>query len=1078
MRVSQIPVRQDFTEASGLDTNGGTLQETNNFPKSQSESSSQEYLPGSIDTDSFISAKETQDALLTPVVPPPIDANLNISVVSEQSTLVTAGDQAKQSDNAAGGNANEASQLVGVQGKPVATSESVAAQTVPPQQTLSSQEETFDLGSINPLYWLLLVPAILIPLLLFRFVMGTSSGNDLERYKFRGPTVKDPEDPTVRGRFKKRPRTDRPTPADDSIAVDTDHRAQESSDLDDKLSFLDEAESDVSLDVAAASTNDLESVPVPELAAELSSEPLELGDFDPHGDEPSKQFAETKENVSNLSSESRPLNNQSDSDLGFDFFSDDDDLQASDNVASDELAELSAEEVNSPVVDELPSSLEATPNSEEVEVEVEPLASVASVSDASDDDLDFFSDDSSDDFSLDDDGDAPEIAASAPVEIDSLEETLSVSDASDDDLDLFSDDSNEDFSLDDGGAIPEIAASAPIESDSAEEALDVEVSEANVATHESEDQIVETAAVAAVGAAGAAAVAATAKSGSWMSRFFGGRKKKQKVAADQLAADDTIAATAVKEVEDEVVDVEMDVEDFGSESDESVISDDRFAGEPVLTDGASTIGFQDDASGEFDLADSGESFSLEGDDSSDGMFDDDSDAGYSFDAEEVQDPPLNAIDATAINDADELGAIDDVESMWEEEQSDPEEISVDASSTAEDSLESIGLAQEQEKDSDLVTSAVGVECETSSEEFSPIGHTCDSVQLPLLEDQMLGKLVDSSAHRITESSSVAHSVGGVAAAAGLASDASSGDSNDALLAELQRRIDELESQNATIESERSSLQSELEDMRETQPSAEDVQTREDLEKQLSEERLAKEELEQQLTAEAEAKKQAALDAEQARAEAEASKTEAENIAAEVEQARAEAEASKTEAEAIAAEAEQARAEAEAAKAESEEAVAEAAEFRQKAEEAMASAKELEQAAESQQASVGSLGGSLLAAAGGAVAGAAMTGGSDESPVDDDPFRLEPDQVKKMLLKLKTERKKRLKTKEHFLQVDAKRREVAQTLKKVTGELDSLKLEFEKVSKASADGVSKESFKGLMEKLNSAEDALKKNKQPK
>ena len=1076
MRVSQIPVRQDFTEASGLDTNGGTLQETNNFPKSQSESSSQEYLPGSIDTDSFISAKETQDALLTPVVPPPIDANLNISVVSEQSTLVTAGDQAKQSDNAAGGNANEASQLVGVQGKPVATSESVAAQTVPPQQTLSSQEETFDLGSINPLYWLLLVPAILIPLLLFRFVMGTSSGNDLERYKFRGPTVKDPEDPTVRGRFKKRPRTDRPTPADDSIAVDTDHRAQESSDLDDKLSFLDEAESDVSLDVAAASTNDLESVPVPELAAELSSEPLELGDFDLHGDEPSKQFAETKENVSNLSSESRPLNNQSDSDLGFDFFSDDDDLQASDNVASDELAELSAEEVNSPVVDELPSSLEATPNSEEFEVE--PLASVASVSDASDDDLDLFSDDSSEDFSLDDGGAIPEIAASAPVEIDSPEETLSVSDASDDDLDLFSDDSSDDFSLDDGGVIPAIAASAPIESDSAEEALDVEVSEANVATHESEDQIVETAAVAAVGAAGAAAVAATAKSGSWMSRFFGGRKKKQKVAADQLTADDTIAATAVKEVEDEVVDVEMDVEDFGSESDESVISDDRFAGEPVLTDGASTIGFQDDASGEFDLADSGESFSLEGDDSSDGMFDDDSDAGYSFDAEEVQDPPLNAIDATAINDADELGAIDDVESMWEEEQSDPEEISVDASSTAEDSLESIGLAQEQEKDSDLVTSAVGVECETSSEEFSPIGHTCDSVQLPLLEDQMLGKLVDSSAHRITESSSVAHSVGGVAAAAGLASDASSGDSNDALLAELQRRIDELESQNATIESERSSLQSELEDMRETQPSAEDVQTREDLEKQLSEERLAKEELEQQLTAEAEAKKQAALDAEQARAEAEASKTEAENIAAEVEQARAEAEASKTEAEAIAAEAEQARAEAEAAKAESEKAVAEAAEFRQKAEEAMASAKELEQAAESQQASVGSLGGSLLAAAGGAVAGAAMTGGSDESPVDDDPFRLEPDQVKKMLLRLKTERKKRLKTKEYFLQVDAKRREVAQTLKKVTGELDSLKLEFEKVSKASADGVSKESFKGLMEKLNSAEDALKKNKQPK
>ena len=137
-------------------------------------------------------------------------------------------------------------------------------------------------------------------------------------------------------------------------------------------------------------------------------------------------------------------------------------------------------------------------------------------------------------------------------------------------------------------------------------------------------------------------------------------------------------------------------------------------------------------------------------------------------------------------------------------------------------------------------------------------------------------------------------------------------------------------------------------------------------------------------------------------------------------------------------------------------------------------KELEQAAETQHTS-GSFGGSLLAAAGGAVAGAAMAGSSDETPVDDDPFRLEPDQVKKMLLKLKTERKKRLKTKEHFLQVDAKRREVAQTLKKVTGELDSLKQEFEKVSTTSTDSVSKKSFEGLMEKLNSAEDALKKNK---
>ena len=316
MRVSQIPVRQDFTEASGLDTNGGTPQETNNVPKSQSESSSQEYLPGFIDTDAVIASKKTQAAPTNQTATSTSATNASIQVVSEQSSLGSAGEQAKQSRDASGGNSSEASQLVGVQGAPVTTSELETTQTAP-LRPLPSQQEPFDLSSIDPMYWLWLVPvilaAILIPLLLFRFVMGTSSSNDLDRYKFRGTTVKDPDAPNVRGRFKKRPRTDQPTPVVDSAAVDANQLAQESTDPDDKLSFLDEAESDVSLDVAAASTNDVESVSTPDLAAELSSEPFEPGDFDPHGDEPPKRFAETETNVSNSSSESEPLNHQSDS---------------------------------------------------------------------------------------------------------------------------------------------------------------------------------------------------------------------------------------------------------------------------------------------------------------------------------------------------------------------------------------------------------------------------------------------------------------------------------------------------------------------------------------------------------------------------------------------------------------------------------------------------------------------------------------------------------------------------------------------------------------------------------------------
>ena len=810
---------------------------------------------------------------------------------------------------------------------------------------------------------------------------------------------------------------------------------------DENLCFLDEDEDDDLLDVPAVSANDIETVvPTSTFATGLASEPVEPGDFDLHGDEDQHQFAETNADVSNFSSESETLNNPSDSDLDFDFFSDDDDLQTNKAAASDKSADA-VEHI------ELTDEASKRDEADNQTAEEQPLATSPQLDDV---DADF-----------------------APVSAENA--SLSVSDhASDDDLSFF-DDSDENFSFDENeneDGITKIAGLSSTETEAIEELVESENSESNVDAEDSKDRVMETAVAAS--AAGVAAVAATAKSGSWMSRLFGGRKKKQKKGAAAPVEEDALAATAVKE-QQEV----FETEELGTDS--------QRLEEPVFAEGAvGTSALADEQSAEFNFSDSSESislenddesFSLEGDDSSDGLFDDDSDADYNFDADAPQSPaPADVeekvnVDAIKTSTDEEQSSVDDFESMWDEadELQDAAEAQVDTQPEAKtDEFQSIGLAEEPAGEVDLAASSPTANSVDPSEEFNPMGHTSSSEELPLLEDQMLDEIVTSGAGD-----------SGEIASSSLVGGAASDESQDVSLSELQCRIDELESQNAEMESDRSSLMSELEELREAsenkQVSAEDQQQQEELQQQLADERQAKQELEERLAAEAESRQQAI---EEAKSEAEAAKLEIEKAAEEAQQARTEAEAAKAEIDKATNEAEEARLAADAAKAKTEQAAAEATEFRQKAEEALASVRELEQAVESKNASTGSLGGSLLAAAGGAVAGAAIAGGSEEPSIvsdDDDPFRLEPEQVKKMLMKLKIERKKRLKTKEHFLQVDAKRREVAQTLEKVTGELDSLKLEFEKISSSSSESVSKETVNELMSKLNSAEDALKKNK---
>jgi len=1024
MRISQVPSRNDFSleSESQFSPEFGTppVEQTN-----EAKLSPDDYTPGNVDIPAQDS-NQSVPAQSNSFTDSPVTTSQNLGVSASLVKPINSS-RSPMPSNPLEKPVDTSSQMVDTQGTPVKTADSqTASQSVPTQPIASS--DGLSLEDIPSGWWpMLIVGAIalvVLPLMLFRFVMGTSSANDLERYKFRGPKVKDPDAPNVRGRFKKKPRRNEPKndepvsnvgpAASDSIPTENTF-----TNPDDEIGFLEEVESEFSIDAAPPTYAEIET---PELAVELSpdltSERFEQNDFDLHADEMQNEPLTTNLSSSSFSPKSEPMNDQSDSDLDFDFFSDDDDAQTTSNTVPDDLSAISE------------------PAGVTEEDSVDPFAA-----------------------------DAPAKAESVPSSsLNDSEENLvtamSSSDESDGDFAFFDDDEDEGFSLEDVDAAPAIAVSEAQSAAESEDPVAAEVFATNeaVAEQESQDHTLETAVAATAVGAAAVATTATAKGGSWVKRLFGKRKKKGSV--EEIPEDNAIGATAVKEHDDDFIDIEEDVLDLG---DVTASEDAQLVDEDMVADAApidTTLASTDDV----DFSDSSDSFSLEGDESSDGMFEDDSDLDYQFDAEEVQKPePAQAGSFIEVSDDD---SFDDFASMMEDKDDDSPNISV-AEEAPSDSFESIELAEEDSQPAGVAASLCGAESASPAEEFNPIGHQSSCDERPLLEDQMLDEIVGSE-NSLTSDASVA----------AMAASSNSTDSNDAQLAELQLRIEELESQNATVESERSSLKSELDELREasenSQASVEETQKLAELEKQLDEERQSKQQLEEQLAEEAEAKKLAAEEAEQARAEVESTKAETEKLAAEAEQARAEAETAKAEIEKAATEAELARSEAETAKAEAEKAAAEAADSRQRADEALASVRELEAAAETQSSSAGMLGGSLLAAAGGAVAGASMAGDSGESATADDPFRLEPDQVKVMLKKLKDERQKRRKTKEYFLQVDAQRREVTKTLKEVTGELDHLKLEFQKATETSTDSVSKDTVKELMAKLSAAEDALKKN----
>ena len=1022
--------------------------------------------------------------------------------------------------------------LRGIDGNPISTTNTETAQTSTPMQPSVAVDKPFDIGNLDPMWWWLLVPVILVPLLLFRFVMGTSSSYELSKYKYRGPSVQDPEAPNVRGRFKKRPSShdailsNDSSPTNDSVV--SVENSSEVSDPDDDLSFLDEVEDQVFLDTPPSPVGkDLTDDSQTELSASLS------GETDVESE---KADSAPNLTVSNFSPESKTVNDQvDDSDVDFDFFMDDDDAQ-SDEVANSGTTEPSEEnedqfvEANANPDDAVMDS--ATEDSQFSTIEPASEHSNDAMAD-DDDELDLFGDDSGEEFTFEDDDElaVPAIAASgdnsdkplvdAAAEIADSEEvaiepepehSMVVADNGDDELDLF-DDSDDEFTFeDDDEEVPAIAASSDSSDEpsvqAAEEIADSDDAEMEP-VEESADHTMET--VVAATASAAVVAAGAGKGGSWMKRLFGGRKAKQRAVKQEEVDESAISATAVTTLEDEVEDA--DLVDSASIEDLGVAQMDVEDVTPPVSVGVAE-------SSELDFSDSGDAFSLDGDDSSDGLFDDDSDADYQFDAEEVVAPVANSksdssIDAVSAIDkelTDSIGIFDgnaedfdasseEIDALSEDidilpEEVDDQEIALAATESLSISepveqiesiqIESMSSKTESEDIEDLPLETASSDADF---EFKPVAHPAGSDDLPLLEDQMLDDIVSSesdseNAHQILPMGVVGRSGGRIEDTASGREDAEgivadtmlppASDSSSEELTKLRLRIEELESKNLSVEAERSSLESELEEAREAsvkdkealeneeklanelkqaeedkladekklaeENKLADEQKIADMEQQLKDVQQAKQELEDQLAAEAEAKRHAAEEAEQARADAET-----------------------------------ARVDAETAREAADKAAAEAAEFREQAEQAVAAMEEAEQSAQSQDSSsAGMLGGSLLAAAGGAVAGAAMTGESGESQSEDDPFRLEPEQVKVMLKKLKNERKKRLKTKEYFLAADAKRREVASTLQQVSGELENLKLEFQKVSDASNDNASDQSVQALKDKLDAAEDALKKN----
>lgn len=997
MRLSPVRIQQNSNAGSVFDSTFGTVDNPakevpfeaskknrkDDFPAFGSE---RDTFPSNSSSASDIQADSAKPSPSSTTTTKDLNPSTNQPVPDAQENAASSPTGSKQLNSDS--SSVRSNGLVGVDGKPVASSVTQATTKAVPLQSPVSAEKPFDFSEINPMYWWLLVPLLLVPLFLFRFVMGTSSSYELAKYKYRGPSVQDPDDPSVRGRFKKRTSShDSSSVIDEAVGEEP---AKDSADPEDDLSFLDEVEDEISFDVAStlAPTSHLDDS-ASELSADMTSESdaandLSANDFEPQSVDSHEELISVNEQPTGSSSESEPVNDHSDSDVDFDFFMEDEDVQSNDDLVTDEVARTAEpigeidKQFEDAAVDYQTSGSEAVADAAEFSLGQE-LDDNAS--DDSDDGLDFSDDDSDNAFGIEDE-EVPDLA---------------VSNAGTDDL-------TPDYA-------DEVAADAEIE----------------FADDESEDRTLETAVAAT------AAVAATVKGGSWMKRLFGGRKgKKTAVEQDAVPEDNAIAATAVRETEDQEDDLQLeDVNPIEEQPVQEVGAEDT-----TVPDGVKIS-----QSGEHDFSDSSEAFSLDDDDDSmDGMFDDDSDAGYQFDAEEAEAP--------VVAQSDESDSADDIEPMLSEQDDHHDEIVPAANATLPE-LESSQSDEDQLEPSDLTESRFDLASAKADGEFNPIGHPSGSEELPLLEDQLLDEIVDSetgssSDDQVLPMETVGVAAGGVAAgltenlgsetvnedagAIGFASEPTANDSSTELLAELRSRIEELESQNAAVEADRSSLKSEVEELRlvsvDEQKLEDDKNRLAELEQQLNEERLAKQELEAKLTAEAEAKRQAAAEVEQARAEVEATQASAREAAAKAEEAIAKATADKTAAE---------------------------------------------------KSSAGMSTGSLLAAAGGVVAGAAVADGSSESVSSDDPFRLAPDQVKVMLKKLKTERKKRLKTKEYFLEADAKRREVANTLQQVSGELENLKLEFQKVTDASTDNVPREAVAELKEKLDAAEDALKKNR---
>ena len=938
MRLSPIPTQSDSDAGSIYGSIfSGEQYPVREVPFEPKASRNDDFFsPGNVDDSLPVKISQSTSAQTESTSTPAAnESSLGTVTASKSETETSSLEPSVETEAPNDAASSNASQTIGVNGKPVDGS-TQTAQTATPFRPPVPVDNSFDLSAIDPMWWWLsLVPLVLVPLFLFRFVMGTSSSYELAKYKYRGPTVSDPEASDVRGRFKKRSATGNSNASSGAAAKQVDD-ATDVVDPDDDLSFIDEIDEGVSMNFNADPVSDsVAQVPAVETPADQAAADVML---------------------SNFSSESDPVNDHSDSDVDFDFFADEEDASVTDGVESagnSELKENFAEAAN-----------EA---SAQDQVEVNQLVNVAS---DDSDEFDFFDDDDDEDGlgkTLPDD--EPAIATSS-VDAENAEAA---------------------FTSDD----PETAESEEVFAEAQQEDDSVEAA------------VAATAATAAVAAT--SAVAATAKGGSWVKRLFGRRKAKKTAVAEDDIEDAAIAATATQEVEE----------------DDVILDDVSSLEEPTIAEVSPEettvpVGTSPGDSGSFDFSDSSEAFSLD-DDSSDGLFDDDSDADYQFDAEG---------DPTPLRSGDE-GHSEIANDSFDE-------VDVVASTSSE--LEGEGELKQVAAAS--VDSSPAIE-----EEFETVGHITGSDELPLLEDQMLDELVEAESESIDSGDDhvISFANSGVASEDSSAFDAHdqldtsetvTNESAEQLLAELKSRIDDLESQNATLETERSSLKSELDEANKAnvaaQAAEEDSKRLAELEVQLSEAQQTTKQLEEKLAAEAAARQQAADEAEKARLEIES------------------------------------------AKATADKAMAEAAEFRAKAEEAMSARSNAEQTP----VDAGVPGGSLLAAAGGAVAGAAMAGGATESDRSDDPFRLEPDQVKIMLKKLKSERKKRLQTRDYFLKADSKRREVAKTLKQVSGELENLKLEFEKVTDSSSESVPKQFVAELKEKLDAAEEALKKNRSSK